>query len=187
MAGEDDAKLTAGARRILDAASELFYERGITAVGVDAIAAQSGMTKRTLYDRFGSKDALIVAYLQRRHDQWWSRWEERLTDAVVPRALTVFDSYAEDARPAGRGCAFLNAAAELPDSHRGFAVIRDHKRQVRARLQELIADENDGASTEMAEHVFLLLEGAIAHQGVDGDAKRLATARGLAAAILAAR
>src|SRR5690606_5720 len=113
MAGEDDAKLTAGARRSLDAASELVYERRINAVGVDAIAAQSGMTKRTLYDRFGSKDALIVAYLRRRHDQWWSRWEERLTEAVVPQALTVFDSYAEDARPAGRGCAFLNAAAEL--------------------------------------------------------------------------
>ncbi len=183
---EDDAKLTSGARRILDAASELFYERGITAVGVDAIAAQSGMTKRTLYDRFGSKDALIVAYLQRRHDQWWARWEARLTDAVAPRALTAFDSYAADARPAGRGCAFLNAAAELPEAHPGFAVIRDHKRRVRAKLQELIADENGRDSAETAEHVFLLLEGAIAHQGVDGNAKRLATARELAAGVLAA-
>ena len=184
MAEEGEAQLTAGARKILAAASELFYERGITAVGVDAIAARSGITKRTLYNRFGSKDALIVAYLQRRHDQWWTRWEKRIADAPRHRALTAFDSYADDARPAGRGCAFLNAAAELPGSHPGFAVIRDHKRQVRARLQELIAEEGGHDPAARAEHVFLLLEGAIAHQGVDGDAKRLTTARRLAEDLL---
>ncbi|MDQ4084268.1 MAG: TetR/AcrR family transcriptional regulator, partial [Actinomycetota bacterium] len=54
--------LTPGAQRILDVASELFYWRGIHAVGVDTIAAESGVTKRTLYDRFGSKDGLVVAY-----------------------------------------------------------------------------------------------------------------------------
>lgn len=184
MTDGDDAQLTAGARKILEAASELFYERGITAVGVDAIAARSGITKRTLYNRFGSKDALIVAYLQRRHDQWWARWEKRVADAPRHRALTAFDSYADDARPAGRGCAFLNAAAELADSHPGFAVIRDHKGQVRARLQELIAEEDGRDHVALAEHVFLLLEGAIAHQGVDGSAKRLASARRIAAELL---
>ena len=184
MSDEEDQKLTAGALKILAAASELFYEHGITAVGVDTIAAHSGVTKRTLYDRFGSKDALVVAYLRRRHEDWWSRWETRLTDAPQPRALTAFDSYAEDARPAGRGCAFLNAAAELPASHPGFAVIRDHKQRVRARVEELIAEEGRGTPAETAEHVFLLLEGAIAHQGIDGSGSRLATARQLAAELL---
>src|SRR5690554_2959353 len=106
MSDEDGQKLTAGALKILAAASELFYEHGITAVGVDTIAAHSGVTKRTLYDRFGSKDALVVAYLRRRHEDWWSRWEKRIATAPRPRALTAFNSYAEDARPAGRGCAF---------------------------------------------------------------------------------
>lgn len=181
---ESDVHLTAGARKILTAASELFYERGITAVGVDTIAERSGITKRTLYDRFGSKDALIVAYLQHRHDQWWERWEERIAHAPSPRVLAAFDSYADDARPAGRGCAFLNAAAELPASHPGFTVIREHKRRVRTRLQELIAEEGGHDSAETAEHLFLLLEGAIAHQGVDGDGRRLSTARRLAADLL---
>lgn len=184
MANEGEVKLTAGARKILTAASELFYERGITAVGVDTIAAQSGVTKRTLYDRFGSKDALIVAYLQRRHEQWWARWDERVADAPLPRVLTAFDSYAEDARPSGRGCAFLNAAADLPAAHLGFAVIRDHKRRVRDRLQALITEDGGREPAETAEHLFLLLEGAISHQGIDASGERLATARRFAIELL---
>ena len=80
----DLAPLTPGARRVLDAASELFYERGIHAVGVDTIAEAAGVTKKTLYDRFGSKEALVVAYLQHRD----ARWREHLADhlARVPAA-----------------------------------------------------------------------------------------------------
>lgn len=185
MRDRGDAELTAGARRILDAASVLFYERGINAVGVDAIAAASGVTKRTLYDRFGSKEALVTAYLRRRDAEWWARWEQRLADAPNPRALTAFDSYVDDAQPSGRGCAFLNAAAELSSSHPGFAVIRDHKRRVRARLEELIAEDAGAADpAETAEHVFLLLEGAIAHQGIDGSEDRVGAARSLAEGLL---
>jgi|SRR5690606_6329736 len=184
MSEENRQKLTVGALKILAAASELFYQRGITAVGVDTIAVHSGVTKRTLYDRFGSKDALVVAYLQHRHDDWWARWHARIADAPRPRALTAFDSYAEDAHPSGRGCAFLNAAAELPPSHPGFAVVRDHKQKVRDRLHALIAEDGNGAPSAVAEHVFLLLEGAVAHQGIDGSGARLATARRLAAQLL---
>lgn len=177
--------LTPGARRILDAASALFYERGIHAVGVDAIAAGSGLTKRTLYDRFGSKDALVTAYLQDRHDRWWARWEHRLQNASPPRALTVFDSYVDDAPTAGRGCAFLNAAAELARTHPGHAVVRAHKGQVRERLEELVAEDGPtGDAPALAEHVFLLLEGAVAHRGVDGTPERLARARTIAERLL---
>ena len=77
--------LTPRARRILEVASRLFYLHGIHAVGVDTIAAESGVTKRTLYDRFGSKDALVTAYLQERHDTWWARLEQRLASASRPR------------------------------------------------------------------------------------------------------
>lgn len=175
------AVLTPGARRILDAASALFYERGIHAVGVDVIAAESGMTKRTLYDRFGSKDALVAAYLKDRHDQWWAGWERRLQTAPAPRALTAFDSYVADVPTSGRGCAFLNAAAELPESHPGFRLIREHKRQVRDRLEELIAEDGQtGDVGGLAEHLFLLLEGAVAHGGIDGTTERLTRARAIA-------
>lgn len=178
-------RLTPGARRILDTASELFYDRGIHAVGVDTIAAESGVTKRTLYDRFGSKDTLVAAYLERRHDQWWSLWRQRVEAAPPPRALTVFDSYLIDAPTSARGCAFLNAAAELPQSHPAYEVVRRHKRLVRERLEELIADD-PGVShpDQLAEHLFLLLEGAIAHRGIDGSTERLTRARALAAQLL---
>ncbi len=119
-------RLTDGARKILDSASELFYRNGIHAVGVDAIAAGAGVTKRTLYDRFGSKDALVVAYLTERDRRWWERFEERLATAPRPRVLAVFDSYRADVDEGDRGCAFINAAAELPFSHPAYDVIRDH-------------------------------------------------------------
>lgn len=164
-------ELTPRARRVLEVASELFYARGIHAVGVDAIAAESGVTKRTLYNNFGSKDALVAAYLQNRHASWWCGLEERLAGAAPPRALTVFDVYAEGARSIGRGCGFLNAAAELSAEHPAYPVIRYHKRSVEERLCELIT-EDDPAEQEparLARHLFLLLEGAFAHHGIHGE------------------
>lgn len=181
----EPAPLTPGATKVLDAATRLFYARGIASVGVDTIAEASGVTKRTLYDRFGSKDALVVAYLQRRDTTWWERWEERIAAASAPRTLTVFDAYAEDADPSGQGCAFLNAAAELPPAHPGWNVIRSHKARLAHRLGELVASDLGRAAPDIAEHVFLLVEGAIAHQRLDGDSHRLDRAKDLAGALLA--
>lgn len=163
------ADLTPGARRILQTASELFYRRGIHAVGVDRIAAESGVTKRTLYDRFGSKDALVVAYLRGRHEQWWGRLQDRLADADAPRVLAVVEAYAHDPLPVDRGCGFLNAAAELPSDHVGLDVVREHKRAVRDLLEWLLREDGLGGDdpAALAEHVFLLLEGGVAHRGVD--------------------
>lgn len=179
-----EVRLTPGARRILDAASPLFYESGIHAVGVDVIAAASGVTKRTLYDRFGSKDVLVATYLRTRHETWWSRLEERLEEAAAPRALAVFDAY-DDADQVNRGCAFLNAAGELPTGHPGLHEIAHHKARVQELLTELLAEDvNAEAAPALAEHVFLLLEGAVAHRGLDGDDHRLRSARELAARLI---
>src|SRR4051812_43582457 len=62
--------MTEAGTRLLDAASDLFYRRGVRAVGVDLIAETAGTTKKTLYDRFGSKDALVALYLLRRAHRW---------------------------------------------------------------------------------------------------------------------
>lgn len=179
-------QLTDGARKILDSASELFYRNGIHAVGVDAIAAGAGVTKRTLYDRFGSKDALVVAYLTERDRRWWERFEERLATAPRPRVLAVFDSYRADVDEGDRGCAFINAAAELPFSHPAYDVIRDHKQRVHERMAQLVSE--DGVADdprEVAEHLYLLLEGAVSHRGIDGSDQRLRRAGELAERILA--
>ncbi|GAA2090680.1 TetR/AcrR family transcriptional regulator [Aeromicrobium tamlense] len=177
--------LTPAAGRILDAAAELFYLHGIHAVGVDTIADASGVTKRTLYDRFGSKDVLVATYLRARHAAWWARLDERLAEAPEPRALAVFDAYAQDAPSVERGCAFLNAAGELPAGHPAHAVIRAHKHAVRVRLEELVrADRPDLDAAATAEHLFLLLEGGVAQRGIDGDARLMRSARELAARLL---
>nr|WP_028661780.1 TetR/AcrR family transcriptional regulator [Saccharomonospora saliphila] len=179
-------ELTPRARRILEVASTLFYERGIHAVGVDTIAAESGVTKRTLYNNFGSKDSLVAVYLKSRHARWWQRLEERLAAADSPRALAVFDVYAEDARTITRGCAFLNAAAELPTEHPAYAIIRHHKQAVEERLGQLIAEDQPAAEDpkRLARHLFLLLEGAFAHHGIHGKGL-LAEARESARELLA--
>lgn len=162
--------LTPGARQILDVASQLFYDQGIHAVGVDTIAAESGVTKRTLYNNFESKERLVAVYLMHRHQWWWQRLHDRLIEAPRPRALTVFDVYAEDARTVRRGCAYLNAAAELPTEHPGFAVIQMHKQALVELLDELVQEDLPDVPDprRLARHLFLLLEGAFAHQGIHG-------------------
>ena len=95
--------------RILQTADRLFYLRGIRAVGVDTIAAEIGISKRTLYNHFPSKDALIRAYLERRFT--------RAPPSDKPPAeqiLGTFDSLERHfARTDFRGCPFVNAVAEL--------------------------------------------------------------------------
>ena len=182
-----DSAMTPSARRILDTASQLFYDRGIHAVGVDLIAESSGVTKRTLYNRFGSKESLVVAYLQHRHEAWWAFLQDCLGEARAPRVLTVFDAYAASPLGLERGCAFLNGAGELPAGHPGLAVIRAHKSAVRDLVAELLAEDLPAGSDgdALAEHVFLLLEGGIAHRGLDQDVHRLREGRSFARDLVA--
>ncbi|WP_143626387.1 TetR/AcrR family transcriptional regulator, partial [Streptomyces viridosporus] len=111
--------LTPAARRVLEAAGRLFYERGIHAVGVDLIAAEAGVTKKTLYDRFGSKEQIVVEYLAAR-DERWRAFLAPYLDAAGPepaaRVLAVFEaSRAWAAEHGSKGCSMVNAHAEISD------------------------------------------------------------------------
>ena len=179
------ANLTPGAQRILEVASQLFYEQGIHSVGVDTIAAQAEITKPILYRNFGSKDGLVAAYLTQRHHSWWPGLEQAITEAEPPRALAFFDVYMHDARTVTRGCAYLNAAAELSEDHPAYPVIHHHKHAVCQRLKELVLQDRpdiDDAQTT-ADHLFLLLEGAFAHHRIYGK-QLLAEARRIAEDLL---
>src|SRR5688500_4990300 len=103
--------------RIVGAASELFYDEGIRAVGVDAVAAKAGVTKRTLYYHFTSKDDLIAAYLQVREQPNLARFRRWYSDAeggAAEKTRAVFRNLARAARrPSWKGCAFLRTSAEL--------------------------------------------------------------------------
>ncbi|WP_314172890.1 TetR/AcrR family transcriptional regulator [Streptomyces winkii] len=180
------AELTPAARRILGAASELFYGRGITAVGVDLIAREAGVTKKTLYDRFGSKEALVAAYLRGRDE----RWREWLTGQVqggggasaAERILRTFDALEVWMRRENpRGCGFVNAAAELPDPrHPGRKVIAEQKRWLREFLRELAVEAGAEDADGLADELVLLHEGATVLNGLRVVAEPVAAARSMA-------
>jgi AcrR family transcriptional regulator len=177
----DVAPLTPAGERLLSAAADLFYRRGIRAVGVDLIAEVAGTTKKTLYDRFGSKDALVALYLRRRA----ARWQEvvRAHIARVPverRAHAVFDALEEWLADQDRGCAFVNANAEIGGTgHPGEAVIRAEKAAMRALFTELVGGDED-----LGAQLHLLYEGATVAVTAGGQADGIEQARRAAARLL---
>src|SRR5262245_50298200 len=99
------------AERILETADRLFYGQGIRAIGVDTIAAEAGISKRTLYNHFPSKDTLIVAYLQRR-----IRLVPTSNKPPGQQILEDFDRLERTLSSEGfRGCPFVNVVAELKE------------------------------------------------------------------------
>lgn len=149
--------LTKAGTRLLEAASDLFYDRGVRAVGVDLIAESAGTTKKTLYDRFGSKDTLVALYLLRRAHRWREHLLAEL-DGVSGEegALRVFEALGTWMGTQRRGCAFVNAYAELGDTdHPAVPVIRAEKAWMRALFEELTEDP------DLAAHLHLIYEGTL--------------------------
>jgi AcrR family transcriptional regulator len=108
-------KRPSASRRILDAASDLFYAEGVQSVGIDRIIEWAGVAKASLYNTFGSKDALVRAYLNERHAGTTGRLTAAIASTEVPREriLAVFAAQAElFAEPGFRGCAFVAASIE---------------------------------------------------------------------------
>lgn len=161
--------------RILAVARELFYRRGIHAVGVDAIAEAAGTNKMTLYRHFASKDELVAACLREVVREIDADWEAIAAAHLGdPRGqLLAWLQHISDwlARESGRGCALANAAVELPDNdHPARRVVREHKSAVRQRLAALCRDAGLNDPEGFAEEVFLLCEGArIASQSLGSD------------------
>lgn len=172
---------TPAAQRILTAASEMFYREGIRGVGVDAIAAEAGVTKKTLYERFGSKDELIAAYLRAR-DERWRDWLAQVVarggGSAKERLLSTFDALGEWMdKENPRGCGFVNAAVELPDAdHPARAVITEQKRWLRGYLAELAEEAGAEQPEDLAERLLILHEGAtVANSlGIASDAAQKA-------------
>ena len=154
------------AERILAAADKLFYQHGIRAVGVDAIVAESGVSKRTLYNYYATKDDLIAAYLIGRFKHIAP------SDAPAREQILGYFDYLERAfaRPDFRGCPYVNAVAELSDpKHPAAGIAMQFKEQrwqwLRALLRRLGASNADALATQLQ----LLAEGALSSTLVRGD------------------
>src|SRR5689334_21210762 len=167
--------------RILETADRLFYLQGIRAVGVDTIAAEIGISKRTLYNHFPSKDVLIAAYLQRRFVQ------PRPSDkSPVEQILGTFDSLERRfAARDFRGCPFVNAVAELGSedkSVRKIAVAFKESRRLwfRDLLAQTAAADPEGLATQLA----VLVDGSIAQDLVRNDPAMARAAKAAATVLL---
>jgi len=166
------AEIATARDRILCTASELFYEHGFHAVGIDLIIEQAGVAKATLYRHFSTKDDLISAYLEDA-DAHFSDWYDASInpDATPAEALVgIFDSVATLATSPGcLGCTFQVTAAEFPEaSHPGHAVALAHKQAVRGRLRELAKEAGARRPDELADGLLLLMDGAFAAARMHG-------------------
>ncbi|MQA98662.1 MAG: TetR family transcriptional regulator [Streptosporangiales bacterium] len=175
--------LTPGARRVLAAAERLFYDRGIHAVGVDTIAAEAGVTKKTLYDRFGSKDQLVVEYLAGRDDRWRAFLIGRIDTAPpepAARIVAIFEASRDwTLANSAKGCSFVNAHAEIGPEHPAHTVITEEKRWILALCTRLAGEHFPGHGERLGRELMLLHEGSLVAYGLTifPDALDLATDR----------
>lgn len=173
-------------RRLLDAADRLFNDRGIQAVGIDAIRSESGISLKRLYQLFPSKQHLVEAVLHRRDHDIRAALESHTTAGSTPvdQVLAVFDYLHEwFSEPDFRGCAFINSYAELGGSSPEVAdIVRAHKQALRDVLTSLVRAA--GRPAEVADQLVILANGAMVTAAIDGTPETAHHARAAAHRLL---
>jgi AcrR family transcriptional regulator len=175
--------------RILDSSYELFSRHGVRAVGVDAIVAQAGVAKMTLYRYFASKDELVLAFMERREQRWTQAWvqAETMQRASTPegRLLAIFDLFDEwFHRDDFEGCSFMNVLLEIDDRkhpvHR--AAVR-HLSNIRAFLKKLAEEAGVRDPDGFSRRWHILMKGSIVAAG-EGDRGAARAARDIGRQLL---
>jgi len=177
-----DANRPSARTRIFDTASELFYRRGIRAVGVETIAAEADTTKMSLYRNFPSKDELVAEWLREHDARFWEAWEAMASRypqdprKQIGAAFALLAKHVAD--PRARGCPMANAAVEITEKdHPARKVIEAHKAKLRSRLLQVCIRIGVAEPRFLADQLFLLMEGAqVTTQtlGVHGPARSIA-------------
>jgi AcrR family transcriptional regulator len=172
---------------LVKTALQLFCEHGFRATGIDTVLAESGVAKKTLYNHFKSKDELIVAALAQRDAQFLEGMHEaigkfllgRSADKHMAKVLAYFDALEEwICSDRFYGCTFINASAEYPSLEDPVHVAcAEHKQVVINLVQELLVDFPVADSTELAQQLAMLGEGAIVLAHTAGDTQAVASAR----------
>ena len=156
--------------RALDAATRLYYARGVGAVGMDALNAESGIGLKRLYQLFPSKEAIVEQVLNGMHDSWVADIRAAAASAPDPRGrlLAVYDYlgrwFCDDDY---RGCVFINTFGELgATSPRIASLVRDHKRDFQRYVSELAVEA--GATEALGQQLAILAEGAQTTSAIAG-------------------
>lgn len=168
--------------RIVSAASKLFYSEGIRSVSVDAVAAKAGVTKRTLYYHFRSKDDLVAAYLAARDQPnlaLFKRWFDETEGSVAAKVENIFRNLARSARhQKWKGCGFLRTSAELANlpGHPAIKIGAAHKKKFEDWLRITFEAEGIREGSRLARQIVLLLDGSFAVVQLHRDASYMETA-----------
>lgn len=179
-------------QRIVQAAYELFYRQGYTRTSVDVIAEKSGLTKRTLYYHFRSKDDLLASVFELHRGLALKRigdWSSTLSGDVDGLLNGLFaDLAAWASKPRWAGAGFTRIVMELADlpGHPARAIARRHKAEVELWLAEQLSRRNITDSIGKARQVMLLLEGCLSLLLIHGD-KGYANSAAAAAKALVSR
>ena len=178
---------TTARERLLNAATELFYEEGVHTVGIDRVIERAGVAKATLYNTYGSKDGLIRAYLADRHESRRARITAKVEQHQDPRErlLAVFDSQHDSiTAPDYHGCAFVNASAEAsPDSSIQEATA-EYRDWIRGLFTDLARAAGAAEPEQLARRLGLLYDGASISARMDHDLTAAQLARSTAETLL---
>ena len=161
--------------RIINAANHLFYGEGIRAVSVDAVAEKAGVTKKTLYYHFTSKDDLIAAYLTSRDQPnlaLFALWFAEAPGTVADKTAAIFLHLARNARhPKWKGCGFLRTAAELANmpGHPAMAIGSAHKKKFEHWLATEYAAAGIARPDLAARSIALVMDGVFSTMLVHRD------------------
>ncbi len=180
-------------KRIVDAATKLFYAEGIGRVSVDAVAEKAGLTKRTLYYHFKSKDDLIAAYLDGRDQpnlRQMASWFDAAEGGADRKVEAIFSNLARVARhPKWKGCGFLRTAAELASmpGHPAVKVGSRHKSNFEAWLAGELSGHDIEEPQALAREIVLLIDGCFSIMLIHRNPDYIEAAGRAAATLVGAR
>src|SRR5215213_2031037 len=188
-AGPADGRAAPARERVLDTAYELFSRRGIRAVGVEEVIERAGVAKATLYRHFPSKDALVLAFLERREERWTRGMVEaearRRGSTPEEQLLAIFDLFDEwFHREDFEGCSFVNILLETGDrdSPVGGASAR-HLENIRTVVRTLAEDAGLREPEAFARSWHILMKGSIV-QAAEGDVDAAKRAQRMGSALI---
>jgi AcrR family transcriptional regulator len=176
--------------RLVTAAYELFARHGVQAVGIDAITERSGVARQTLYRHFGSKQELVLAFLERREQVWTYGWlaaeVQRRERDPRRRLLAIFDVFDEWFRdPDFEGCSFINVMLEHPaPDHPLHQAAAGYLARIRGFLRDLATDAGIADPNGFARQWHILMKGSIVAAG-EGDRDAARRARQMGRVLLA--
>ena len=176
--------------RLLDAANELFYAEGVQSVGIDRVIERAGVAKASLYSTFGSKEELVRAYLESRHEMVMGRLHAAVAAAgedPVDQILAVFDSQAQlYRRPTFNGCAFAMASAEAPAGGRIDLATESYRADIRGLFAGLAERAGARDAELLARQLQLIYDGASLSARMDHDPSAAVAQRAAAVALVQA-